>query len=133
MTLRLKVRLVAISLLLVYTIIRFFIVRALLEGYGVNPWLFLLIDASTGVLYVIGIEKLILLAIRKDKKVFAWKSLLLWALVALGAFVAPYAYIYWASSELPPSLGIGIGVVVLLLLVNAGLAFVRRVRRARNE
>jgi hypothetical protein len=131
MTLRLKIRALAITLLLVYTVARFFIVRSVLEGYGVNAWVFLIIDALTAIVYVIGIEQLVLAVVRKEKASGRWPLLFFWGLLTIGAFAAPYAYIYSVSRELPISLGIGIGVVILLLSLNAIIALVRKIRTTK--
>ena len=130
MTLRLKLRYIAIASLLVYTVIRFFLVRSVLEGYGVNAWLFLAIDASTAIFYVIGIEHLIIALKGRE---FHWRRFIFWAAVTFVAFGAPYAYIYASSRELPPSLGVGIGVIIAVLLLNAIFGIWRRIRRQKDE
>lgn len=132
LALRIKLRLVAIGLLLIYTLIRFVAVRSFLEGYGVNAWVFLVIDSVTAIFYVIGVEKLILFVMRKSESRRSLPRLIFWAAVTAGAFSAPYAYIYLASKELPVSLGIGLGIVVLLLLVNAVGILLRRIKRSKQ-
>lgn len=127
-SLRIKLRLAAIGLLLAYSLARFVAVRSLLEGYGVNAWIFLIVDSITAIFYVIGVEKLILFAVKKNESRQSWPLLIFWTLVTAVAFAAPYAYIYSASKELPTSLGIGMGIIILLLLVNATVTLLRRIR-----
>jgi hypothetical protein len=133
MTLRKKIRFAVIALLLGYTVVRFFIVRSVLEGYGVNPWLFLTIDATTAVSYVIGIEHLIVSVTHREQRAAEWPRLLFWTILTAISFAAPYTYIYAASRELPVSLGIGLGVIIALLLLNAVIALARRIRRLKDE
>lgn len=125
MNTRTKIRSAAIALSLGYTVVRVLMVQATLAGYGVNPWVFMAIDAVCGVVYVLGIEQLIV-AMRSAK---SWQHALLWSLATAAAFAAPYMYLFLASRELPLAFGIGLGVVVALLLANAVLSFRRRVKQ----
>jgi hypothetical protein len=133
MILRKRIRYMAIILLLAYTVVRFFIVRSVLEGYGVNAWIFLAIDSVTAIIYVIGIEHLIVSIVHKGQREGTWVRLLGWALLTAISFAAPYAYIYSASRKLPTSLGIGLGVIIAILSLNAVVAFARRIRRLKGE
>lgn len=126
MTTRVKIRIIAIALSLGYTFVRVLLVQVSLKEYGVDPWLFLLIDAVTGVTYVLGIEQLVV-AIR-SKRQRNWKVLICWALLVTLSFALPYLYLFIFSRELPLSFAIGIGLIVALLLANAVLSLVRRVR-----
>jgi hypothetical protein len=64
-TVRKKIRYIAIALLVVYSLARFLVVKTVLEGYGVNAWIFLGIDLTTSVSYVIGLEHLVMSVIHK--------------------------------------------------------------------
>lgn len=128
MTVHQRVRIIAVASILVYTIIRFFFVKITLESYGVNPWIFLIIDATTGIVYVMGIEYLILWS--KGKEV-SWVKLFIASGVTAASFAAPYAYIYMWSHELPPGITVGLGLIILILLVNACFGVWRRMRSSR--
>lgn len=130
MTTRVKLRLIGVAVSLIYTVIRVIIVQATLVGYGINPWIFMIIDAVTGILYVLGIEQLIMTMNKKYK--MSWSKILLWSAVTIASFALPYLYLFIASRELPFSFGAGLGIVVALLLVNAGLSFKRRVQQERR-
>jgi hypothetical protein len=133
MTIRHKVRFAAIIFILGYAVLRFFFVRLVLEGYGVNPWVFLTIDVITGVVYVVGIEHLVLALTNNKKYAISWPKLLLWSLATAVSFAAPYLYIYATGRELPVSLGVGIGVIVVLLLLNAIINIRKRIRQNKHE
>lgn len=126
MTTRAKLRYIAIAISLAYTVVRFIFVQVSLAGYGVNPWVFLVVDTITGVVYVLCIEQLILTFRTRQKGV--WWRPVLWSGFTAMAFALPYLYIFMFSNELPLSFAIGLGVIVLALLVNAIISIARRVR-----
>lgn len=127
MGLRQKVRNSMIALSLVYTAVRVFFVHATLVSYGVNLWVFFVIDAVAGVLYVLGLEQLVVALSPKTKQ--HWLRVCAWALCAICMFSLPYLYIFISSNQLPSGMVWGLGVVVALLAANAFLTIKRRVRR----
>lgn len=126
MTTREKIRYTAIAVSLAYTIVRVLVVNASLSAYGVNPWVFLVIDGVAGVAYVLGVEQLIV-ALNPKTKAPWWRSFM-WAAATAVAFAMPYLYIFMSSQELPLAFTIGLGVLILLLLANALVAIVRQLR-----
>lgn len=126
MSLRGGIRATAIGGIIAYAFIRLLIVKAAFEKFGVNPWLFFAIDASTGVVYVLGIEQLVVNLKGKSKVNIG--RLVVWTLATLIAFIAPYAYLYVAGQTMPPIVAIGVGIIVVLLLANAVMLFYRRLR-----
>jgi hypothetical protein len=128
-TKREKIRYIAIALSLAYTAVRFVFVNTTLSGYGVNPWLFLIIDTVAGVVYVLGVERLIVALSPKART--AWPRMIGWSALTGVAFAAPYLYIYASSHELPLSFALGLSVIIILLLVNACVSIMRSVRSTR--
>lgn len=123
---RQKIRFAAIGALLAYSVFRFLLVNATLAAYGVNPWIFLIIDALSGVTYVLGIEILVVaLAVKRS---YQWRKTICWAIVAAASFAAPYLYLFANGQKLPSSVLLGLGLVVLLLLAGAILSIARKVR-----
>jgi hypothetical protein len=125
MKLRAKIRTLAIVALLGYVVLRFFVVRGVFEEYGVNAWVFLGIDAITAVIYVLGIEHLVV-GLRSDIK--SWPRLLVWSLATCMAFALPYLYVFISSRQLPAGLGLGFGLVVGLLFLNAVVSFRKKIK-----
>lgn len=123
-----NLRWIAIAGILLYAVVRSIVVWATLESYGVNPWIFFFIDATTGVTYVLGIEQLI--RGLKSKLNTFW-HMLIWGFVASISFAAPYVYMYWAGQEMPTSFVVGIGIVILLLLANVILTLRRRIQHKK--
>lgn len=121
---RKTIRTTALLVVLLYVVLRFFVVQATLEEYGVNSLIFLLIDVVTAVFYVLGIEELIWAL----KVKLSLTKIVLWGAVAVIAFAAPYVYLYAAGQAMPLSVYIGLGIIVGLLGVNAAVVIRRRVR-----
>lgn len=130
-SLRFKVLSVAILASLAYTVVRFLFVKYTLEGYGVDPWFFLVLDAVAGVVYVLAIEKLIFNLIKKQDTPL--RSIVAWTVIAAASFAAPYIYIFWSGSELSPGILYGLGVLIVLLVVNAVVTVRNRVRKKIAE
>ncbi|HSW81714.1 MAG TPA: hypothetical protein VLG40_04935 [Candidatus Saccharimonas sp.] len=127
MTIRKGIRATAIIGIIAYAAIRLLIVKATFEKFGVNPWVFFAIDASTGVVYVLGIEQLVVALAGKGSAGFA--KVVAWAAATVLSFLAPYVYLYAAGQTMPPIVALGVGLIVALLLVNAVLLFRRRLRK----
>lgn len=120
-----KIRAAAIIGMVAYTIAKSFIVENIFAKYGVNTWLFFVLDAITAVVYVIALEQLVVAVLHKTG---SWRRLLTWSLVAFVAFAVPYGYVFLASSTVPSGILLGLGIVVALLLVNAAVAILGRLK-----
>lgn len=108
-------------------IVAFSLARALiawpaLGQYGVNPWWFLALDIVTAPPY--GIGQAVTVKILRDRRREPRASIP-WAVLVALAFVAPYAYIFIASGEMPLLAYVG----VLLWMVVFGVLAVVRMRR----
>lgn len=121
---RKTIRTTALLVVLLYVVLRFFVVQATLEEYGVNSFIFLLIDVTTAIFYVLGIEELVWAL----KVKLSLTRIMVWGTVAVIAFAAPYVYLYAAGQAMPASIFIGLGIIIGLLGVNAFVAIRRRVR-----
>ncbi|MEM8705162.1 MAG: hypothetical protein AAGE98_01810 [Actinomycetota bacterium] len=108
-----------------YAILRALIVWPTLGDYGVDPWIFLIIDVGTAWPYAYGQLQVIREARRGE-----WRSVQIWALITLASFIAPYAYIVGAGSgEMPLLAWIVIGVLVAFLGLASVVRIVRQVRQ----
>jgi hypothetical protein len=113
-----------------FTLARFFVARQTLEQYGLNIWIFGLIDLVTAIPYAIGTARVVGALVDKD---LAGASK--WAGIAAVSFFAPYGYILWAGSEdnasFPAGVYVVLGVLVVIFGANAVWGIVRKVRTAR--
>jgi len=107
-----------------YSILRAVVVWPTLGTYGVNPWVFLVIDVLTAWPYAVGQVRVVQGLRRKN-----WKKVESWGIVTLLSFLAPYAYIVLAGSGEMPALAYA--VVGLLVVVIGAAAVMRIIRQAR--
>src|ERR1700709_2284087 len=71
-----------------YTIIRFLIAWETLNRYGLNIWIFGVIDVGTAVPYAVGTARLVTSIV--DRRLQAAAG---WLVIAAISFIAPYLYI----------------------------------------
>ena len=99
----------------IYTIVATIVVWKSLSKYGVNPWIFAVIDAITSYTYGITSARMVIALIAKNSKL-ARK----WALGAAVSFITPQAYILIAAKNAPADVyRIVIGVITALFLFTA--------------
>ena len=108
-----------------YSVLRAVVVWPTLGGYGVNPWIFLIVDVATAWPYAVGQVRVVQGLRRRN-----WKKVETWGLVTLAAFFAPYAYIVGAGSGEMPTLAYVI-IGVLVVVIGAAAIF-RMLRQARS-
>lgn len=112
-----------------FTLARFFVARETLAAYDLNIWFFGFIDLVTAVPYAIGVAKVVGALVDRDARGASW-----WAAVAAACFLAPYAYIALAGkdAELPTTVYVVLGVLVLVFGGNAIWSVNRKVRAGRS-
>jgi len=112
----------------IYTIVATLVVWKELAKYGVNPWIFAVIDAITSYFYGITSARMVLALIAKQGKV-ARK----WALGAAISFITPQAYILISAQRAPASIyRIIYGVIAVLFLFNASTLVVDMKKRKKS-
>lgn len=101
------------------SIIAFVVLRAVsvwgaLDGYGVNPWIFLLLDIITVPPYTWGISQII----RYINGKASVARLVGGGVSATLGFIIPYAYTYWAGYDtIPRTTKLLIAIVIVMLFV----------------
>lgn len=112
-----------------YSILRALVVWPTLGTYGVNPWVFLVIDVGTAWPYAYGQVRLVKAARSRD-----WGPVQLWTIVAVLAFIAPYAYVVGAGSgEMPLIAWVIIGALVVVFGVASVIRVVKQIRRPDSK
>jgi len=121
--------LIWIAGVIAYTILRFAIAWETLNRYGLNIWIFGILDVGTAVPYAIGTSRLVTSVVDKRLQAAAW-----WMMLAALSFIAPYRYIAIAGRDksLPMLVWVLLVVLVLGLALNAAVAVNKRVRTARR-
>lgn len=103
---------VAMLLMVAYTIIRAALVWRGLNGYGVNPWVFLALDVITAPPYVWGVGKMI----QGLRGVDRMRAVYIGGVVALVAFMLPYTYVFIAgNATMPMTTKVVVGAIVVVL------------------
>lgn len=112
-----------------FVIVRFVIAYSTLAQYSrVTVVVFGVLDIVTAVPYALGTARVVTGLV--DKKV-AYASR--WAMVACASFVAPYVWLAWAGrGDFPVVAYVVIGVLAVLLGLNAVVGIARNVRRERR-
>ena len=114
--------------IVLFTLARFFVARGTLEQYGLNIWVFGVIDLVTAIPYAIGTARVVGAIVDKD---LAADSR--WAGIAAVSFFAPYGYILWAGQDaaFPTSVYVVLAVLITIFGANALWSVIRKVRAAR--
>ncbi len=113
-----------------FVIVRFAIAYSTLARYGrVTVVVFGVLDIVTAVPYALGTARVVTGLV--DRRIASASR---WGMVACAAFVAPYVWLAWAGREDFPAVAyIVIGVLAVLLGLNAIAGVVRSVRKERDS
>jgi len=114
--------------LVAYTVARFAAAGGALGTYGVDARWFLFWDVVTVPPYVWSIGRLV--RSLSDRGQSPFMMTVVWSVLALVSFTAPYAYLYYAGvGEFPPLAWVLLSLLVALFAANA----VRSIRRKVNS
>lgn len=113
--------------IVLFTLGRLVVAKATLSEYGLNIWVFGVIDVVTAVPYAVGVAKVVEGMI--DRRPGAASG---WAVVAAASFLAPYLYILWVGKDVtfPTMVYVVLGLLMVSFGANAVWGVVRRVRSA---
>ena len=103
-----------IVVVLLWSLLRSFIVGHTLHRYGVDPWAYFVVDLASALPYAAASSKLVDALAKRDgprTRQFAF--------AALAAFVAPDIYLILAAKHMPRSAYLILGIVIVLLAVLA--------------
>jgi len=106
--------------MLVYSVFRALVVGNTLGEYGINPWIFLVLDAGSALPLAWGQVRLVQGLKRNDPRLVQ-RSLM----IVIVSFIAPYAYLVLGAGRPLPTVAY---VVIALLVVGVGVATVWRIR-----
>jgi hypothetical protein len=113
-----------------FVIVRFAIAYSTLAQYGrFTVVVFGILDIVTAVPYALGTARVVTSLV--DKRIASASR---WGMVACASFVAPYVWLAWAGREEFPAIAyIVIGVLTVLLGLNAVVGVARSVRKERRS
>ena len=110
-----------------WSIIRTLIVWAAVGDYGLNPWLYLVLDLVSASIDAFSTPRMVIRFVDDQ-----YRKALQWALVSLAAFVMPDIYIFAGTRTLPRKLIAIIVAVITVTLLAAVVAVLRKVRKGRE-
>lgn len=116
------------STILLYTLAATFVVWKALHKYGVNPYLFFLIDLITSWFYGIASARLVVALIKKR-----WGESQKWGWLSAINFILPQAYILLAARRVPHHLYVIIYSVIGALIAFALIGIGSQIRSARQD
>ncbi|MBN2695648.1 hypothetical protein JXR93_13385 [bacterium] len=111
-----------------YMVLRFVIAIPTLGPYGVNPYIFGLLDVITAIPFAVGVPRLILFAKQRENR-----KIIQWIIVLAISFIIPYLYIAIEGEKIPKLIWGALSVVILGLGIEAFLSVRSKIRAAIRE
>jgi hypothetical protein len=116
------------STILLYTVVATLVVWRTLGKYGVNVFLFFIIDAVTSWTYGISTARLLLNVIKRQ-----WKAARRWAWAAATSFVTPQIYILASARHAPRDVYLIVIAVIALLILFALISLLLQIRSSKKR
>ena len=111
-----------------WSFIRTLLVWAAVGDYGLNPWLYLVIDLACSIVDAFTTPRMVLNFIDERYRVAAG-----WGALALVVFIIPDLYIFLGTRTLPTKLIVLICVIIGSTLALGVIGVTRKVRKGRAE
>ena len=109
----------------VFTLGRLLLARETLAQYGLNIWIFGIIDLVTAFPYALGTARVVGAIVDRNGR-----DISKWTLVAAGSFLAPYVYVALAGADgkFPPGVYLALGLLMVVFGANAIRSVARKVK-----
>ncbi len=79
-----------------YDMLKLYLEFSIMQGYGINPYIFFFLDVVTVPPYVVGMARLVG-SLKENAR--QSDSIFLWSVITAVASVAPYLYAAWAGGR----------------------------------
>ena len=116
------------STIILYTFVATFIVWKALHKYGVNPYLFFLIDLVTSWFYGLASARLVVAIIHKR-----WSETQKWGWLATLNFMLPQIYILVSARHVPRDVYLIIYGAISVMIAFAVVGILSQIRKARKD
>ncbi|MEI6295354.1 MAG: hypothetical protein WCO95_04790 [Actinomycetes bacterium] len=116
------------STIVLYTFAATFVVWKALHKYGVNPYLFFVIDLITSWFYGLASARLVVAVIKKQ-----WSETQKWGWLSALNFMLPQVYILVSASHVPKDVYIIIFSVIGVMAAFALIGIASQIRAARRD
>lgn len=113
-------------LVVAWSLVRTAIVWAAVGDYGLNPWLYLVLDLISASVDAVSTPRMVIRFVDDQ-----YRKALQWAAVSLAAFVLPDVYIFLGTRTLPTKLIVLILSIIFATLVVAVVMVIRKIQKAR--
>jgi len=112
-----------IFLVLAWALIRTFAVKNFFSAYGINPWLYLIIDLLSSIPYAYYSANLVISYLDKN-----WKTTRKNFFLTTFFFYIPDIYIFSATNRIPKGLLVGFVISVFIFSVIAGYGVWKKIK-----
>ena len=116
------------STILLYTFVATFVVWKALHKYGVNPYIFFVVDLITSWFYGLATARLVVAIIHKR-----WSQTQKWGWLSAINFVLPQVYILVSARHVPRDVYLIIYGVIGVLMALAIIGIVSQIRATHKE
>ena len=116
------------STIVLYTFVATFVVWKALHKYGVNPYIFFVIDLITSWIYGIASARLVVAVIKRH-----WSQTQKWGWISAINFMLPQVYILLSASRVPRDVYLIIYSVIGVLVAFAVIGIGSQIRAAKKE
>ena len=117
-----------LALVLAWVVIRTLVIRDVFGGYGVNPWVYFLIDLCSAIPYAILSGRAVVNFLDKN-----WISFRENSFFALFFFYMPDMYVLTTAEEVPTSLLMGFLLSIAVFSCFALYGFRRNIKKAARK
>ena len=116
------------STIVLYTFVATFVVWKALHKYGVNPYIFFVVDLITSWFYGVASARLVVAIIHKR-----WSETQKWGWLSALNFMLPQIYILVSANHVPKDVYIIIYIVIGVMVAFALVGIASQLRVARKE
>jgi hypothetical protein len=116
------------GVVILWSVIRTFVIWAALGDYGFNPWIYLSIDLVCATTDAITTPRMVLYFIDDN-----YRLAIRWGVISLVAFVIPDIYIFVGTRTLPTKVIVVLCAVILAMTTLAVVSIVRKIRKGRAQ
>ena len=116
------------STIILYTFVATFVVWKALHKYGVNPYIFFVIDLITSWFYGLASARLVVAVIHKR-----WSETQKWGWLSALNFMLPQIYILLSANRVPRDVYLIIYSVIGVMIAFAVIGLISQIRVARKD
>lgn len=110
-----------------YDTLKILMIHDTLQSYGVNPWIFLVLDLITVPPYILGFRHLFSVLLGEPQGV---GTLFKWGAITFVSSSAPYLYIAWAGHQSFPKF---VWIILFLIMIFPFINLIKKIHIAKKN